>query len=128
MDPDAVRPLAPERPDRGPGPIDIDSRSNNNGPFPAPLGCADGRPYPNAWYIAVWVTGGGVAGHPGSSSNGERTWRAAGYCSVSGDDPGDYGLSVTARDGAAARSPRRHAPGDAPACFLKARLNAASES
>jgi hypothetical protein len=43
----------------------------------------------NAWYIALWVSGSGTAGHPGSSSSGERTWRAAGLCAVTSDDPGD---------------------------------------
>ncbi|MCU0230291.1 MAG: hypothetical protein MUC67_02810, partial [Acidobacteria bacterium] len=43
----------------------------------------------NAWYIALWVSGGGTSGHPGYSSSGERTWRAAGFCAVTGDDPGD---------------------------------------
>jgi hypothetical protein len=44
---------------------------------------------PNVWFIAVWVTSDGIAGNPGDSSSGGRTWSAAGYCSVSGDDPGD---------------------------------------
>ena len=64
----------------------------------APTGCAFAsgagsgqitETHPNAWYIALWVTAGGVAGHPGYSSGGERTWPAAGFCSVGGDDPGD---------------------------------------
>ncbi len=42
----------------------------------------------NAWYIALWTTAGGVAGHPGYSTSGERTWSAAGFCGVGADDPG----------------------------------------
>jgi hypothetical protein len=64
----------------------------------APAGCAFATgagagtitdAHQNAWYVAVWATGSGVAGNPGSSSIGDRTWSAAGYCSISGDDPGD---------------------------------------
>jgi hypothetical protein len=44
---------------------------------------------PSVWFIAVWTTSGGVAGNPGASSSRERTWNAAGYCSVNGDDHGD---------------------------------------
>jgi len=44
---------------------------------------------PNVWYIAVWSTSGGVGGNPGDASSGERTWPAAGFCSIAGDDPGD---------------------------------------
>lgn len=65
----------------------------------APVGCAFSaggagtgtitESHPNVWFIAVWTTGGGVAGHPGYSSSGERPWDAAGFCSVGGDDPGD---------------------------------------
>lgn len=45
--------------------------------------------HPSAWFIALWVNGAGIAGHPGHSSSGERTWRATGFCGVAGDDPGD---------------------------------------
>ncbi len=43
----------------------------------------------NAWFNALWTTGGGTAGHPGRSSGGERTWSAAGLCSVTADDRSD---------------------------------------
>lgn len=65
----------------------------------APAGCAFPaggagtgtitEPNPNVWFIALWVNAGGTAGHPGNSSSGERTWPAAGLCSITGDDPGD---------------------------------------
>ena len=64
----------------------------------APTGCAFASgagagtitdSHPSVWYIAVWSTSGGVAGNPGTASNGDRTWKAAGFCSETGDDPGD---------------------------------------
>jgi len=63
----------------------------------APAGCAFANgsgtgtitdAHANAWYLAVWATSGGIGGYPGDSS-GDRTWPAAGFCSVTGDDPGD---------------------------------------
>lgn len=47
------------------------------------------EPNPNVRFVAVRVTGDGVAGHPGDFSSEERPWSAAGNCSVSGEDPED---------------------------------------
>ncbi len=41
----------------------------------------------NAWYNLVW-TNGTTAGHPGSSSSGERTWNVGALCGMAGDDHG----------------------------------------
>ena len=65
----------------------------------APVGCAFAaggagsgtitEPNPNVWFIATWATGSDIAGHPGYSSSGERTWSAVGFCSIDGDDRSD---------------------------------------
>lgn len=65
----------------------------------APTGCAFANgagtgtitdSHPNAWYLAVWSTSGGVSGSPDDAGPGERTWNAAGFCSATGDDHGDW--------------------------------------
>lgn len=58
--------------DLGPGPT---------GSFSAPSG--------NVWFNVLWVNDSGAAGHPGFSSEGTRTWTAAGLCGVIADDPSD---------------------------------------
>ncbi|MEJ5166726.1 MAG: hypothetical protein WHV67_06835, partial [Thermoanaerobaculia bacterium] len=42
----------------------------------------------NVWYNIIWVNG-TAGGHPGFSSQGERSWNATGLCGIASDDHSD---------------------------------------